>query len=103
MVISIKELINFPKGLAISWSDKKETFIDYFKLRDNCPCANCSGESDIFGNVYKGAHLKKTDKAYELINIIRVGYYAIRITWGDGHSDGIFTHELLRKLDLSSK
>ena len=39
----------------------------------------------------------------ELKNIIKVGHYAIRITWADGHSDGIFTHEFLRKLDLSSK
>ena len=40
---------------------------------------------------------------YELKNVIKVGHYAIRITWGDGHSDGIFTHEYLRKLDLSSE
>ena len=39
--------------------------------------------------------------AYELKNVIKVGHYAIRITWGDGHNDGIFTHELLRKLNLS--
>ena len=103
MAITIKELINFPNGLAISWSDNKETFIDYLILRDNCPCANCSGESDIFGNVNKGLPVKKMGTAYELKNVIKVGHYAIRITWGDGHSDGIFTHEYLRKLDLSSE
>ena len=99
MAITIKELINFPNGLAISWSDNKETFIDYVILRDNCPCANCSGESDIFGNVYKGAHVKKIGTAYELKNVIKVGHYAIRITWADGHGDVIFTYEFLRKLD----
>ena len=52
MDLTIKELINFPNGLAISWNDDKETFIEYKTLRDNCPCAYCSGESDIFGNIY---------------------------------------------------
>ena len=101
MELTIKEIMNFPNGLAISWNDNKETFIDYIKLRESCPCAHCSGESDIFGNVYKGKEVKKMGTAYELKNVIKVGHYAIRITWEDGHSDGIFTHELLRKLNLS--
>ena len=101
MSITINDLMNFPKGLAISWSDDLETFIDYHVLRDNCPCANCSGESDVFGNVYKGINVKKMATSYELKNVIKVGHYAIRITWEDGHSDGIFTYDLLRKLDKS--
>jgi len=48
-------------------------------------------------------NIKKMGAAYELKNVIKVGHYAIRITWGDGHSDGIFTHDFLRKLDLSTK
>ena len=59
MELTIKEIMNFPNGLAISWNDNKETFIDYIKLRESCPCAHCSGESDIFGNVYKGKEVKK--------------------------------------------
>ena len=93
----------FPNGLAISWNDKKDSFLDYKILREQCPCANCSGESDVFGNLYKGPEIKLTENAYKLINVIQVGNYAIRITWGDMHSDGIFTHKFLRKLDLSAK
>ena len=44
-----------PNGLAIGWNDGKDSFIDYKTLRDQCPCANCSGESDVFGNLYKGS------------------------------------------------
>ena len=95
------ELVN--DLLLLKWDDGKEDFLSLKTMRDNCPCANCSGESDIFGNVYKGVHVKKIGTAYELKNVIKVGHYAIRITWGDGHSDGIFTHEYLRKLDLSSE
>ena len=101
MVITIKELINFPNGLAISWSDNKETFIDYLILRDNCPCANCSGESDIFGNVYKGPKRELGETSYEALNLERIGHYAIRIFWGDRHADGLYTYDMLRKLGNS--
>ena len=101
MNLSITQIEKFPAGLAIKWSDEKDSFINFIVLRDNCPCAHCSGESDVFGNVYKGPQVKKMGTAYELINIIKVGHYGIRPTWGDNHNDGIFTFDLLRKLDLS--
>ena len=101
MVLEISNIEPFPNGLAIVWNDSKDSFIDYKVLREGCPCANCSGESDVFGNLYKGPEIKLTDNAYKLINIIKVGNYAIRITWGDMHSDGIFTFEKLRGMDLS--
>ena len=97
MAITIKELINFPNGLAISWSDNKESFIEYLILRDNCPCANCSGESDVFGNLYinkKSKYLEQ--KSYQIIKYSFIGHYALRIVWGDGHNAGIYSFELLR-------
>ena len=101
--LSINDLLLMDSEIAIKWSDTTESYILLQALRDHCPCAHCSGETDVFGNVYKGAHVKKIGTAYELKNVIKVGHYAIRITWGDGHSDGIFTHEYLRNLDLSSE
>ena len=101
MALEISNIEPFPNGLAIAWNDSKDSFIDYKVLREGCPCANCSGESDVFGNVYKGPEIKLVDNAFKLINVIKVGNYAIRITWGDMHSDGIYTYEYLRKLDLS--
>ena len=101
MALDIINIEPFPNGLAIAWNDNKDSFIEYKNLRDSCPCANCSGEGDIFGNTYKGAEIKLTSKAYELINVIKVGNYAISITWSDLHRDGIYTFEFLRKLDLS--
>ena len=101
MSLDISNIESFPNGLAIVWNDSKDSFVKYNILRDRCPCANCSGESDVFGNTYKGPKIKLTPKAYKLINVIKVGNYAIRITWGDLHSDGIYTFEFLRDLDLS--
>ena len=100
-MLSIIQIENFPKGLAVKWSDDKDSFINYNLLRDSCPCAHCSGESDVYGNIYKGPQIKKMEAAYKLVNIIKVGHYAIRPTWADSHSDGIFTFDLLRELDIS--
>ncbi len=87
--------------LLLQWSDGSEHALPLASLRKNCPCAACAGEKDVFGNVYKGPEIKLVDNAFKLINVIKVGNYAIRITWGDMHSDGIYTFEYLRKLDLS--
>ena len=101
MALDVSNIESFPNGLAIAWNDEKDSFIEYKNLRESCPCAGCSGEGDIFGNTYKGAEIKLTPKAYELVNVIKVGNYAISITWGDLHRDGIYTFAFLRRLDLS--
>ena len=65
---------------------------------DNCPCAFCSGETDVLGNVYKGPKKELQPIAYKATNWEQVGHYAIRIYWGDRHADGLYTYEMLRKL-----
>ena len=92
----------FPNGLAIQWVDQAETFIEYKKLRDACPCAYCSGETDVFGNIYIGKGIRKTQSAYEVDKIELVGHYAIRVFWKDNHNSGIYPFELLQKLDASA-
>ena len=39
--------------LAVKWDDGSESFIPLEMLRRGCPCAECKGEADILGNVYK--------------------------------------------------
>ena len=89
----------FPNGLAILWDDNSDSFIEYQTLRNACPCAYCSGETDVFGNVYIGKGIRKTELAYEIDKIEMVGHYAIRIYWKDNHNSGIFTFNLLQKLN----
>ena len=40
--------------LLLKWEDKSENALPLKSIRDNCPCAHCSGETDVFGNIYKG-------------------------------------------------
>ena len=96
--ISIENILLVGTELAVKWSDETESFIDLNLLRDNCPCAFCSGEKDVLGNVYKGPKKELGGIAYEAVNFEKIGHYAVRIFWGDHHSDGLFTYYLLRKL-----
>ena len=91
------DIVLINKQIAIKWNDGSESFIYNKQLRDACPCANCSGESDVFGNVYKNKELKTIDHdlKYKIINYYNVGHYAIRIQWGDGHNHGIYAFSLL--------
>ena len=96
--VSIKNILLVGTELAVKWSDETESFIDLKLLRDNCPCAFCSGEKDVLGNVYKGTKKELGGMADEAVNFEKIGHYAVRIFWGDRHSDGLFTYDLLRKL-----
>ena len=84
--------------LAVNWSDKSESYVPLNALRNHCPCANCSGEKDVFGNIYKGPDKKMGATAYQAFDLKRIGHYAVRIFWKDGHSDGLYTYEMLQKL-----
>ena len=96
--VSIENILLVGTELAVKWSNETESFIDVKLLRDNCPCAFCSGEKDVLGNVYKGPKKELGGIAYEAVNFEKIGHYAVRIFWGDRHSDGLFTYDLLRKL-----
>ena len=96
------DIVIMNTNIAIKWDDGSESFIDNKQLRDACPCANCSGESDIFGNVYKNNQIKTNtyDSKYKIINYRNIGHYAIRIQWGDGHNSGIYAFNLLNTFDV---
>ena len=94
--IAYTELVN--EFLLIKWSNETESIISSKILRDNCPCASCAGETDVFGNIYKGPPQAMKKESYIITGIQPVGYYAIRPFWKDGHHDGIYSFEFLKKL-----
>ena len=90
------ELVN--DLLLLKWDDGKEDFLSLKSMRDNCPCANCSGETDVFGNLYKGPEKVLNKDSYIITGIQPIGYYALRPFWKDGHHSGIFSYQLLKSL-----
>ena len=95
----IKSIVVFEKELALKLSDGSDLFINLADLRKACPCAGCSGETDVFGNTYIGENKKLVLDAFKVVKYSFVGLYGVRFFWGDGHRDGIYTFDLLKSLN----
>ena len=93
----MKSINLFKMELAILWNDNSETILPYTVLRKACPCAFCGGEKDVLGNQYGGQGVV-VDKKISIVKYTKVGYYGLQFFFSDGHKDGIYTFELLKKL-----
>jgi DUF971 family protein len=89
--------------LAIKWGDGGESFIPLEKLRRACPCADCMGETDIMGKLYKNPGQKLTAAAFQLVRFTSVGGYGIQPAWADGHATGIFSFDYLKQVADESR
>jgi len=96
MIATQIKLSSYDK-LSIKWDDNHESIISLSKLRDSCPCAGCQGETVLL-KTYRPEPQHHLPGRYNLIGIQQVGHYAIQISWGDGHSTGIYTWDILRNL-----
>jgi DUF971 family protein len=83
--------------VAIRWSDGGESFITFATLRANSPSAEVRGEQDIFGTKY-GGEAPRSHVGVEVLGWERVGNYALRFDFSDGHRTGLYTYPLLRQL-----
>ena len=84
-------------GLEIRWKDAHHCELPYRFLRQKCPCARC----DAIRSGKDPFHIRPSDDFFEnlqLVDIQRVGRYAVRLIWSDGHRTGIYTFEFLREL-----
>ncbi len=92
----IKKIDN--TALRVQWNDGKVSEIALTKLRDECPCVHCKGESVLFESYIPIKTPFKAAGYYEIDKIEVMGNYAITIKWKDGHDTGIYTWDILRKL-----
>ena len=85
--------VRAPRGastMQIEFADGHLAVYPHELLRGYCPCAQCQGHSGPIRFV--------TARNLELSEIAEVGNYALRLTWGDGHSSGIYSFDFLRRL-----
>jgi len=95
--------ISKSKGVKIDWRDGHHSEYSLAYLRDECPCASCTGAH--------GTEPKKTNYAAEpkelfpmfkpvlkMLDVEQVGSYAIRIAWSDGHGTGIYSFDHFRRI-----
>ena len=84
-----------PTRIVIEWSDGHVSTFSTPQLRGVCPCAACVNE--LTGERMHDPRTVAADLEHTDVRI--VGNYAIALRFGDGHDTGIFTWELLRRLD----
>jgi DUF971 family protein len=86
-----------PDRLVIEWSDGCRGMVTWKELRGSCPCASCREERDKPPDPFR--ILKPTELGpLSPVSMPRVGRYAYKIVWSDGHDTGIYTLEHLRSL-----
>ncbi len=83
--------------VAIVWDDGVESYYTFERLRAASPSASNQGERDILGNQY-GGDSRKSFPGVRVEGWERVGNYAIRFDFSDGHRTGLYSFEYLRNL-----
>jgi DUF971 family protein len=81
--------------LHLHWRDGRKNKHGYYFLRINCPCAHCVDE-------WSGKRILKEESIPQNITPLKshfVGNYGLQIDWSDNHKTGIYTWELLYKLN----
>lgn len=81
--------------LRIEWSDGTASEFPPRYLRLCCPCAGCIEE--MTGRPLLDPARVPLDVYPRAIR--RVGAYALRFEWSDGHGTGIYPFEYLREID----
>lgn len=95
--------ISKSKGIKIDWKDGHHSEFPLALLRDECPCAGCTGAH---GTPPERTNYSKPDAnpfpmfkpALKMLDIQSVGGYALRIYWNDNHNAGIYSYTYLRDI-----
>ena len=86
--------------IAIVWDDGRESYFPFDQLRAASPSASNQGERDILGNRSGGDGPKKFP-GVAVLGWERIGNYALRFEFSDGHRTGLYTYDYLRILAQS--
>lgn len=94
--------ISKSKGIRIDWKDGHHSEYSLGYLRDECPCATCTGAHGTEPQKTHHAGPQELFPMYKpvlkMLSVEPVGSYAIRIAWNDGHSTGIYSFDHFRKI-----
>ena len=87
--------------VAIRWADGRESYFPAEQLRAATPSAETRGERDIFGQIYGGTN-KQDYAGVQVLAWEKVGNYAVRFTFSDGHRTGLYSYDYLQTLAAHS-
>jgi DUF971 family protein len=85
--------------MTIQWGDGHRSIYSFDLLRKECPCAVCrevrqAAQADPFKVVTSTVRPGEVT----VTGAEKVGLYALRFTWSDGHDTGIYSYDYLRAI-----
>lgn len=83
--------------VAIAWDDGAESYYAAERLRAASPSADQRGERDILGQLHGGSGPREFP-GVRVTGWERVGNYAVRFEFSDGHRTGLYAFDYLRAL-----
>jgi DUF971 family protein len=93
-------------GVEIDWRDGHRSSWNFAWLRNACPCATCNEERTKSGREpgtakpMPGGPLVLYQAPPRPVEVAKVGNYAVRFKWNDGHESGIYSWDYLRRVCL---
>ena len=93
------DVSNSDQIFTVKWKDGHKSDFSLFGLRKNCPCVACRGGHDKMGMFEPELFKVKPTRIYKILKAEPVGNHALKITWDDGHSSGMYRWDLLRQMD----
>ena len=95
--------ISKSKGIQIDWKDGHHSSYTLAYLRDECPCATCTGAHGTPPRQpgppsAPDSPFQMYQPRLKMLAVDPVGNYAIRIDWSDGHNTGIYSYDHLRAI-----
>ncbi len=81
------------REIHVTWADGHRTILANTTLRERCPCAQCVDETT--GRRILDPRRVPRDIRADAIEL--VGRYAIKVTWSDRHSTGLYPFDRLRE------
>jgi len=97
--------------VAIEWVDGHRSRYSLEYLRKICPCAAClkihdsppiSFQPKKTFTVLSDQQANAARQDASVRSVEPVGNYAIRFVWADGHADGLYSYDYLRKMCQSA-
>lgn len=83
--------------VAIAWDDGTESYFTFERLRAASPSAETQGERDILGQRH-GGEAPRSHAGVRVTGWERVGNYALRFDFSDGHRTGLYSFDYLQQL-----
>jgi DUF971 family protein len=93
------------RGVIVDWADGHKSEFSNAYLRDECPCASCTGahgtepqRTNYSQEAAAGSPFQMYKPKLRMESVEEVGSYAMRIYWNDGHNSGIYSFDHLRSI-----